>query len=213
VVKVPDARPTQLGFQGFFLPTAVVDDKLGPVSAFPEALSPAVYLTAYHGDLGLDDGVPQSVYRLRTDGLTQFRTADGDALRLALSPGQSAELPDGAGSIRFDGYERWVNLQISSNPGEPIALFGALLGLAGLLLSLVVRPRRIWVRLTQDAGRTEVTIAGLDKGERLVPARTRSGDGTPTTGFAEGDDDLAAEIQTIAASLPGRAAADDEEHQ
>jgi cytochrome c biogenesis protein len=213
VVKVPDARPTQLGFQGFFLPTAVVDDKLGPVSAFPEALSPSVYLTAYHGDLGLDDGVPQSVYRLRTDGLTQFRTANGDALRLALSPGQSAELPNGAGTIRFDGYERWVNLQISSNPGEPIALFGALLGLAGLLLSLVVRPRRIWVRLTQDAGRTTVTIAGLDKGERLIPAGGPSDDDTSTTGPAEGDDDLAVEIETIAAGLPGRAAADDEEHQ
>jgi len=142
--------------------------------------------------------------------LTQFRTADGDALRLALSPGESATLPGGAGSIRFDGYERWVNLQISSNPGEPIALGGALLGLAGLLLSLVVRPRRVWVRITEDAGRTEVTIAGLDKGERL--ARTRSNDDMPTSDSAEGDD-LAAEIETIAAGLPGRAAADDEEHQ
>lgn len=214
VVKVPDARPTQLGFQGFFLPTAVVDDKLGPVSAFPEALRPQVFLTAYHGDLGLDNGIPQSVYRLRTDDLTQFRTADGDALRLALSPGETAELPGGRGSIRFDGYERWVNLQISSNPGEPIALIGALLGLAGLLLSLVVRRRRIWVRLTEDAGRTQVTIAGLDKGERLGPARERPPhDDGPATDTAEGGD-LPAEIETIAAGLPGYAApADDEEHQ
>ena len=35
VVKVPDAEPEQLGFEGVFLPTAVLDRERGPVSVFP----------------------------------------------------------------------------------------------------------------------------------------------------------------------------------
>ncbi len=194
VVKAPDARPSQLGFQGFFLPTAVIDPQRGPVSAFPDALRPSVFLTAYHGDLGLDTGVPQSVYRLETGRLTQFQASNGDPFRAALEPGQTAKLPGGAGTIRFDGVTRWVNLQVSRNPGEPVALVGAGLALGGLLLSLVVRRRRVWVRVRQDGGRTVVAVAGLDKGERLGGSAAASDD-------AGGD--LATEIDLVAASLRG----------
>ncbi|GAW49777.1 ResB family protein [Nocardioides sp. PD653-B2] len=55
VVKAPDAQPTQLGFEGFFLPTSAVDER-GPYSAFPDALDPQLVLTAYTGDLGLGSG-------------------------------------------------------------------------------------------------------------------------------------------------------------
>jgi cytochrome c biogenesis protein len=41
VIKAPDARPNYLGFEGFFLPTAVVDEQ-GPRSVFPDALPRAV---------------------------------------------------------------------------------------------------------------------------------------------------------------------------
>jgi cytochrome c biogenesis protein len=195
VIKVPDARPEQLGFQGFFLPTAVIDPQRGPVSAFPDALRPAVYLTAYHGDLGLDSGVPQSVYRLDMRGLKQFRTASGDAFRVALTPGQEVTLPGGAGTISFDGYARWVNLQISRNPGEPIALAAAGLALGGLLLSLVVRRRRVWVRATAARGRTVVEVAGLDRSDpTLAPRRDRA---APT----DARNDLATEIDTLATAL------------
>ncbi|HEY6739235.1 MAG TPA: cytochrome c biogenesis protein ResB, partial [Actinopolymorphaceae bacterium] len=137
VVKVPDAEPDQLGFQGFFLPTAVIDPKLGPISAFPDALNQRVFLTVYKGDLGLDDGTPQSVYKLELDGLEQLRGSDGEPFRVQLAPGEGTTLP-GGGSITFDGFDRWVNLQVSSNPGTPLALTGAVLALGGLLLSLVV---------------------------------------------------------------------------
>jgi cytochrome c biogenesis protein len=215
VVKVPDARPDQLGFQGFFLPTAVVDPQRGPVSAFPDALRPSVFLTAYRGDLGLDAGVPQSVYRLETDSLTQVRTSDGDAYRVALTPGERAELPGGAGSITFDGYDRWVNLQVSRNPGEPVALVGAILALGGLLLSLVVRRRRVWVRVTEDGARTVVAVAGLDRAEPALSSRTAAATGT------EGDDadghdtvsDLAMEIDKLAAGIQRRAAPNTEERE
>jgi len=54
VVKVPDARPQQLGLEGFFLPTAGRDADGLPVSAFPEAVDPALSLFVWQGDLGLD---------------------------------------------------------------------------------------------------------------------------------------------------------------
>jgi len=192
VVKVPDARPKQLGLQGLFLPTGILDKQAGPISIFPDALAPAVFLTGYQGDLGLDTGIPQSVYQLDTRGLEQLRDEDGEPFRIALAPGETVELPDGAGSVTFEGYERWVNLQVSRDPGEPIVLASAILALGGLLLSLVVRRRRVWVRATptgpDDAlsgARTLVVVAGLD--------RTEGGD-------------LAAEIDEIVTRLRGDAA-------
>jgi cytochrome c biogenesis protein len=53
VVKAPDGTP-QLGLQGFFLPTAAVDQVRGPHSVFPAPDNPAVFLSAWQGDLGLD---------------------------------------------------------------------------------------------------------------------------------------------------------------
>src|SRR5690606_29387087 len=101
VVKAPDAQPDQLAFQGFFLPTAKVDEKRGPHSVFPDAVNPMVFLTAYSGDVGLDDGDPQSVYQLETKGMKQLKDGD-EPFAVALTPGKSAKLPDGRGSIRFD---------------------------------------------------------------------------------------------------------------
>ena len=71
VIKVPDARPTQLAFIGWFFPTVVAGG--GPVSYFPAADNPQVYLNAWTGDLGLDDGVATSVYTLDTDGSRRSR--------------------------------------------------------------------------------------------------------------------------------------------
>ena len=71
VVKAPDARPDQLGFEGFFLPTAVIDQN-GPHSVFPDALNPALVLTAYYGRPAVETGKPESVYQLDKSQLTQF---------------------------------------------------------------------------------------------------------------------------------------------
>ena len=169
VRKVP-VGPTvglgeDLGIQGVFLPTAVLDEQ-GPRSAFPEPRNPALFLTAYHGDLGLDDGQPQSVYRLDTEDMEQFHTEDGDVFRADLAVGETAILPDGYGSVTFDGYVSWVNFQVSRNAGKQFVLVGAILALAGLLLSLYVRRRRVWVRAAEltDAG-TVVEVAGLQRSD------------------------------------------------
>lgn len=155
VVKVPDALPEQLGFEGYFLPTAAVDDR-GPYSAFPEALDPQLFLTAFQGDLGMDTGDPQSVYVLDTDGLRQFRTADGTPVAQALSVGESMQLPRGAGTLTFDRVARFANFQIAYDPGKEISLAAAVLLLSGLTCSLLVRRRRVWVRLDEET----VVVAG-----------------------------------------------------
>lgn len=163
VVKVPDASPEQLGFTGFFLPTAVIDDERGPTSAFPDALNPGVVLLAWRGDLGLDSGIPQSVYRLEQDAMERVEDG-GQPVTQLLGVGETLELPDGLGRVTFDGYARWVNLQVSANPGLPVLLAGAVLAMVSVSVSLFVRRRRIWVRVaTPPAAGTVVYIAGLDR--------------------------------------------------
>ena len=168
VLKVPDAAPRQLGFEGLFLPTYGFTMARGPFSQFPDALDPVLSLVPYQGDLGLDAGEPQSVYQLDKDGLETFESADetrGSAARLKLAVGDTVELPDGAGSITFDRVDRWAKLQVSDTPGKGLALGGVLLGIVGLMGSLFIRPRRAWVRVrgAGQEGRTVVELAGLDR--------------------------------------------------
>ena len=65
-----------------------------------------------------------------------------------------------AGSITFEGYIPWVNLQIVKDPGKKFALFGAIAAILGLLASLFARQRRIWVRQISDG---KLELAGLAK--------------------------------------------------
>jgi cytochrome c biogenesis protein len=163
VVKVPDAAPSQLGFEGYFLPTLVFDRRAGPISVFPAAANPALVLLAYRGDLGLDSGQPQSVYELDRERLVRFRQPDGQPFRMLLSPGQSKTLPNGAGSITFRGLEHWVKLHVSRSPAKIVPLAGVVLAIVGLLGSLFIRPRRTWVRAGADGRRTVIEVAGLDR--------------------------------------------------
>jgi cytochrome c biogenesis protein len=169
VVKVPDASQksgsTQLGFEGEFYPTYgfVKGKNGGPFSAFPDAKNPAISMLAYRGDLGLDGGEAQSVYALKKQSLTAIKKADGKPLRLDLALGSSERLPDGLGTVTFDGVSRYVKLQVSHTPGQKVALAGVVLALIGLLGSLFIRPRRIWVRARREGGATVVEVAGLDR--------------------------------------------------
>ncbi|WP_145379297.1 cytochrome c biogenesis protein ResB, partial [Staphylococcus epidermidis] len=70
VIKVPDAKPEQLAFAGFFLPTAFVTDEGVSFSGDPELFNPQLTLNSYYGDLGLDDGAPQNVFELDVKKLT-----------------------------------------------------------------------------------------------------------------------------------------------
>jgi cytochrome c biogenesis protein len=160
VVKAPDAKPQQLGFAGVFLPTAV--DLNGQLeSAFPAALEPAVSMIAYRGNLGLNSGVAQSLYQLNTTGMQRVATSGQ-----VLTAGQSMKLPNGAGTLTFAGYKQWVSLQVTYDPGQVPALISGIVALAGLLLSFLVRRRRIFVRTYADqAGHTIVDVAGLARSD------------------------------------------------
>ena len=176
-VKVSAATPKQLGFFGFFLPTAYIDKTFGPSSAFPDLKNPALALGVYEGEL-YPGGRPQSVYTLSTEKMTQLTDGKGTPLRIWLTPGKSYQLPGGRGSITFDGVQRFAGLSVRHDPGKPFALWGALLALAGLIASLMIRRRRVFVRVqgitagqpgsesdVTGTGRTVVTIGALAKGE------------------------------------------------
>ena len=170
VIKVPDAAPTQLGFEGYFFPTGALTGTGQPYSAFPDADNPVLSLVAYSGDLGVDSGQPQSVYVLDKAGLEPYTMDNGAPQPLLLRDGQTVSLPGGAGSISFDGYQRWVKLQISRNPGKIVPLAGVLCAIVGLLGSLFVRPRRTWVRVRRESGRTVWEVAALDRASGGDPA-------------------------------------------
>lgn len=164
-VKVTGASPQQLGFFGFFIPSLAFDDERGPISTFPDLRRPALVLGLYKGNL-FPGGRPQSVYTLDTRQMTQVRAADGQPLRLLVQPGQTVQLPDGLGSITLGEIPRWAGLSVRSDPGKVPALVASLLGLAGLVLSLLMRRRRMFVRVEPAgdgtyAGRTLVTVAGM----------------------------------------------------
>jgi len=159
-VKVPDADPEQLGFAGVFLPTAVdVNGQLE--SAFPAPLHPMVSLVSYAGDLGMNSGPPQSVYSLNTAGLRRLAIAPRP-----LAAGQSMRLPGGLGTLTYTGYKQWISLAITYDPGQLPALVSGIAVLGGLLLSFLVRRRRVFVRArTSEAGGTVVDFGGLTRSD------------------------------------------------
>jgi cytochrome c biogenesis protein len=164
VVKAPDAQPTQIGLEGEFYPTVAFSKQTGSYfSAFGNTLDPLVSMLVYTGDLGMDDGTPQSVYALDKSKTTMLKKPDGSMFRVDLQPGQTTKLPNHLGSVSFDGVKRWNKIQISQTPGKRIALAGVVLALIGLLGSLFIRPRRVWVRARREGGVTLVEVAALDR--------------------------------------------------
>lgn len=165
VIKVSTATPEQLGFQGFFLPTGITQgSKDVTVSAFPAAANPIIGLQVWRGDLGLDDGTPQSVYTFDKTNMRQYMSGS-KPLRITLAPGTQATLPDG-GTIEFVALKQFARFQIGSAPYVQLPLIGISIGLVGLMLSLSIKPRRIWVRARRAGVHTVVEIALLDRVSR-----------------------------------------------
>jgi cytochrome c biogenesis protein len=160
VIKVPDSAGTQMGFVGVFLPTASQNENGELVSSFAELRNPYLVMSGYTGDLGLDDGVPQSVYSLDADKMTEMTDDSGNPLIIQLGEGQTQKLPDG-GSVTFDGVKKYISVDISQDPTQALMLISAILVLGGLGLSLFIPRRRVWVRIKD--GNAEV--AALARGE------------------------------------------------
>ena len=159
VIKWPDAGGQQLGFRGVFTPTTItdVDGRVG--SAAPGLTRPVLTVVGFAGDLGVDGGTPQSVYNLDT---TAMKPLDGGTAH-ALQPGQRIALP-GGGSMTYTGTSQWATFQLTQDPGKGLALLASVGMVAGLLLSLFVRRRRLWVRVVPgqgDGAGTTVAVGGL----------------------------------------------------
>ncbi|HJG79621.1 MAG TPA: cytochrome c biogenesis protein ResB [Brevibacterium senegalense] len=161
VLKVPDAQPDQLGFGGVLLPTVDRNERGELISSFAELRNPLLVMDVYRGDLGLDTGMPQSVYQLETDTLEQLTDTDGTDLQLVMQPGDTAELPDGLGTVSFDEIRQYAALDVHHDPVQVWMLPAMALLFGGLALTLFVARRRVWVRVSGD----EIEIAGLARGE------------------------------------------------
>ena len=118
-------------------------------------------MSVYAGDLGLDDGVAQNVYELDTSKMRAVTDNEGKPVTLQMAPGETVDLPEGLGTVTFDGVKRFVAVDVHSNPTQGVLLVGAVLLMVGLGLSLFIPRRRMWVRVTD--GRVEV--AALARGE------------------------------------------------
>ncbi|MDX6217949.1 MAG: cytochrome c biosis protein [Frankiales bacterium] len=157
VIKEPLTKATQFGFRGVFTPTTVTDAAQRVGSSYPGLRRPALTLVAFTGDLSLDGGTPQSVYSLDT---TAMKAVDKGQAH-ALQPGQTWVLPGGA-SLTYVDTPQWANLQVTQDPSRKLMLVAAIGIVGGLLLSLFIRRRRVWVRAGEGAdGTTTVEVGGL----------------------------------------------------
>lgn len=153
-----ERRKNQIAINGLFAPTEFLHGTLLS-SSFPALNDPAVAVDIYKGDTGLDTGRPQSLFDLDPTLIEQKRLVK--KARVNLSEGESTRLDDGT-IVKFDGAVPFINVQVSHDPAQIWVLVFALSMMAGLLVSLVVRRRRIWIRITPvGAGTVSVELGGL----------------------------------------------------
>jgi cytochrome c biogenesis protein len=180
-VKVPDTglpavgalkTPQQLAFTGFFTPTSYNDPAEGVVSVYPAAMNPAVTLTAFVGNLHVNEGIPQNIYSLDTKDLKQVTTngpsGKGKIAQL-LWPGQSGQetmsnLPGGL-TLSVDGVHEFGTFQVKSDPSKDLVLGAAIAIIAGLILSLRIRRRRVWARARVVGTGSRIEIGGLSRSD------------------------------------------------
>jgi cytochrome c biogenesis protein len=175
VIKVPDALPEQVGIITFFYPTAEQLESGAYTSIYPDPIDPLMTMNVYSGDLGLDEGVPKNVFALDTENLEVVASRDGPNDPIQLRIGETVELPNQLGKVRFDGLLRFASLDVAYNPGGIWVLLFALLALFSMGLSLMTPRRRIWVRRNKDGTIELAALARSDDPrleEVLVEIRT-----------------------------------------
>jgi cytochrome c biogenesis protein len=179
VVKVPDGLDEQLGMVGFFYPTQATLPSGAFTSSYPDLVYPVLTLNVFQGDLGIDEGTPRSVFQLDTSGMEQLTGGQTGVDSIELMPGESAELPDGLGTVEFENatpdaadgdfsqsVPRFASFDVHHDPSQGWVLVFAVLILGGLLLSLFVPRRRMWVKAaTRADGTTVLEYAGLARGD------------------------------------------------
>lgn len=180
IVKVTDGLPEQVGLLGFLYPTQGTLETGAYYSVFPDLINPVITFNVFTGDLGIDDGTPRSVYELDTETLTQITGGDTGVDSIELAPGDTADLPNGMGTITFEDLtqtageaepvSRFAFLQIQRDTGAAWVLVFSILATAGLITGLLVPRRRLWVKaiLTEQVNgeqKLKIEYAGLTRGE------------------------------------------------
>jgi cytochrome c biogenesis protein len=141
--------------------------------------------------------------------MTQYQL-DGQPLKFDRQPGQGFKLPSG-GTVTFKGVDQWANFTVAHNPGTGWALISSVLAVLGLIGSLFVQRRRIWVRAVDGPdGTTTVEIAGLARSEsaRIAEELAELALELQDTAPADQPDDDTAEADPAAASADTAASAD-----
>lgn len=170
VVKIPSIRP-QAGLELFFAPTGVVltqeqaatfDDELGPNVLLaqrpgpPTPDAPVVYFREYRGNLGLDRPQPIGV-------LDKSRLGDPVDIGAVTPGGDAFELEDGL-EVSFRELRQYSRLQVKRDPGLGLVAAAGVLLLVGLVPSLYLARRRLWIWIRPDPDgreRTVITLGGL----------------------------------------------------
>ncbi|MGY1681747.1 cytochrome c biogenesis protein ResB [Geodermatophilus sp. SYSU D01176] len=164
-LKLPDLGASvedQLALEGFFAPTGLMQGGV-LTSIDPRPLNPQVAILAYQGYLGLDSGLPQSVYSLDASQIERGRLTEVGRANLAV--GETLTLPDGT-AITFTGVDQFAALQFSHDPGQVWVLGASVALLAGLLALLLLRRERCFARVgpSPDGGGTVLSVGSLTRG-------------------------------------------------
>lgn len=193
VVKVPDVTSgPQLGLAGTLLPTAVETPYAGTVSSWPEPLNPVIVFFVYTGDLGLDEGVPQNVYRLDMTRLEPVVDDSGEPVAVTIAPGETVELPDGLGTVTWVDLPRFIAVDLRADPSLPWLLAASAGAFVGIAISLFGSRRRLWLHLTPARGKGATTLVS---GAVLAHAH---------------DSAAARELERVMAAVAGREPRDEE---
>ncbi len=161
VLKVPDGLDEQVGFRGLLYPTTGLLDNGALASVHPDLLDPTLSLEVYTGDLGLSEGIAVGVYTLDTASLTEIAGRDAPEPTIELGVGDRVDLPNGLGSVELTEIPRFVSLEIHRDPAQGWVLGFAIAAVLGLLTSLFIPRRRVWVKVVGS----RLEYAGLARGE------------------------------------------------
>ncbi len=183
-IKIPDtgiapvgklAQVQQLGITAGLVPT--FDENVTSGSTFPALRNPRIAgVQAWVGNLGIDAGTSQNVYVLDTSRMKPVivEGSNGTSPPILDPRNPSADtvtgLPDGL-TLSFDGIRNYAVFSVKYDPGKGLVLWAAIAMLLGLIGSLLVRRRRVWLRVTPaastgegaTAGRTVVEMGGLSR--------------------------------------------------
>jgi cytochrome c biogenesis protein len=166
ILKIPNGLAEQVGMIGALYPSTAELTSGALTSNYPDLINPTLTLEVYTGDLGLDNGVGSNAYSLNTDGLTQIAGRDASEPTIKLGLGDRIELPNGLGSIELSAIPRFASLDVHHDPSQGWVLVFAILVVAGLVTSLFVPRRRVWVKaVTSKDGTVTLEYSGLARGD------------------------------------------------